>query len=275
MSRDELRKLQNKFNMILTILVFIILISAFLLYQYHDAISDTLLSVFIILLIPLLPVLFLTWEKSVKLSAEIKKYILIPILEEKFSNVKYLPQKGFDKSFLKDMVNRVSNARYTSKDYLEATYNGTQIRYCYSKIEVDDGEGSSKVYFNGKVIEFDFPKIIEGSVTVSQPNIWDLFKKKSRIIVESVQFDNTFSVYSKDPKDAFYILTPHFMEKLININRIYCDKIGFKFKMNKIVLAINDGGNILGTYSRLSENEDSIIRDKVFEFIELINLLEI
>lgn len=79
----------------------------------------------------------------------------------------------------------------------------------------------------------------------------------------------------KNPEDVFYILTPHFMEKIINFNRIYDYKVGLKFKNDKLVISINDGQNVLRTYDEPPDIEDDNIRHNLKEFKTIFDLLDI
>ena len=58
--------------------------------------------------------------------------------------------------------------------------------------------------------------------------------------MESITFNSELKVYAKDEHEAFYILTPHFMEKLLELDRKYYDKITFSFLDNKLYIAVDN-----------------------------------
>jgi hypothetical protein len=57
--------------------------------------------------------------------------------------------------------------------------------------------------------------------------------------MESVDFNSELKVYAQNEHEAFYILTPDFMEKLMYFDQKYFDKISFSFKENKLYVAID------------------------------------
>ncbi len=59
--------------------------------------------------------------------------------------------------------------------------------------------------------------------------------------LESVRFNKTFDTYATDRQTAFYILTPHFMEALMRIERLHPGNIAFAFKKGRLYLAIHNG----------------------------------
>ena len=58
--------------------------------------------------------------------------------------------------------------------------------------------------------------------------------------MESVDFNSELKVYSENELDAFYLLTPHFMERLIYMDNKYNDKISFSFQDKKLYMAIDN-----------------------------------
>ncbi len=58
--------------------------------------------------------------------------------------------------------------------------------------------------------------------------------------MESIHFNSELKVYAKNDHEAFYILTPHFMEQLLVLDKKYRDKISFSFIYNKLYIAIDN-----------------------------------
>ena len=57
--------------------------------------------------------------------------------------------------------------------------------------------------------------------------------------MESIDFNSELKAYTDIDHDAFYILTPHFMEKLLFLDKKYNDKINFSFINNKLYISID------------------------------------
>lgn len=274
MTQDELRKEyenQSKKNGFLTGLVIIILFGGFTLIM-----TEHYFFFLLTLLLAGTVYSFATKysQNSTDLLHSLKISILNPLLKEKFDNVKYDPKQGFDLYFLKRYVKYVQGGTYSSKDYLEATYKDINFKYSHVYIyeTVEDGKTTR---FLGKVYEFIFPKTIKGFVSVAQPKMLDRFDGNDEIKVENIEFDEAFTVYSDNPQGVFYILTPHYMEKLISLNNKHNRDIEFFFEENKLIVTINDNDNLLDFSTFESEYQDDSIRKDLDKIINLINELDL
>ena len=102
--------------------------------------------------------------------------------------------------------------------------------------------------FQGRVMVFDFPeKTIEPTRIISKSfysrnGINDgIVKNSEKVEMENAEFNNAFLVYSTNPHDSFYLLTPHFMERLMLLKEKY-DSIALCFEYNKVIVAFNENG---------------------------------
>ena len=70
--------------------------------------------------------------------------------------------------------------------------------------------------FNGRMLVFDYPGKKVGTTRIYSDAFYYLPKdditKNNKVEMESDKFNQIFRVYAEDPHDAFYLLTPHFME---------------------------------------------------------------
>ena len=81
---------------------------------------------------------------------------------------------------------------------------------------------------------FDFNKNFKSNVQVisndfikrSLPHI----KNNKKVKLEDIEFNKMFKIYSEIEHDAFYILTPHFMEK---IKKLYLIKNEYNKQTSK------------------------------------------
>jgi hypothetical protein len=58
--------------------------------------------------------------------------------------------------------------------------------------------------------------------------------------LESVQFNKTFKTYTTNDHTAFYVLTPHLMEALMEFEKNNRGNIGFSFIDDKLYIGINN-----------------------------------
>ncbi len=205
-------------------------------------------------------------EQLSKLYPKIKEEAVLKSLKKYFTNVTYNSKKGFSDSFICEEGLLSTGDRYSSNDSISATYNN--INFCQSDIHIEverkeeDEEGNVRTYyetvFRGRWMVFDFNKKFKSNLIVQYGYFQNLIYGKDYVNVETedVEFNNIFEVYAENEHEAFYILTPNFMEKL--------KKIYEKLQNYGIRLLFNDNKLHIG----LDGSDDA------FEFLELEEISE-
>jgi hypothetical protein len=123
-------------------------------------------------------------------------------------------------------VNFVSSDVVLEERHVEHTKNGTRTYY--------------ETYYKGRVFIFEFNKDFEGFLQVlerGRPLSNRGFKK---VKLESVDFNKKFKTYSTSEHSAFYVLTPHFMEALMQFEKNNKGTIQFSFIGNRLCIGINN-----------------------------------
>jgi len=174
--------------------------------------------------------------------AFIKRYF------DELDNIDYVPKKAFGKSIglTKEEVygsNFLSKAHlFDSFDCLEGEIDG--ISFKSSDVHLQNQHSTGKTSYTvttflGRMFIFDFRKPVNGEVLVLEDyKPTAAARKYERVKTESIAFEKIFNTYSKIPQTAFYILTPHFMERLMTLEKNHPGKIGLSFKDNQLILAI-------------------------------------
>lgn len=136
--------------------------------------------------------------------------------------------------------------------------------------------------FEGRYMIFDFNKNFKSNVQVisndfikrSLPRI----KNNKKVKLEDIEFNKMFKIYSEIEQDAFYILTPHFMEKIKKLYKELDAPIKLTFMENKLHVAVNNGEdsfeyNVLNPINE-EEIEQDIIKDikLITDFVNELNL---
>lgn len=177
-----------------------------------------------------------------KLKKLYKETFVYDLLDDMLDDVEYYPWKGLDPDNVKKSgIIQVGNV-YGSDDVLIASYKG--VRFCQADVAtrfVDEkNQKSPKDYFSGRLIIFDctYKKVDDVKVLdkTFDSEIRDL---NNRVSLENIEFNNKFDVYSMREEDAFYVLTPHFMEKMLELQGRYSN-IGFRFTNNKLYVAVSN-----------------------------------
>lgn len=178
-----------------------------------------------------------------KLSNEFKTIYLPNEISKIYPNCSYDVNSGFhEDEIYKSNVLRKQD-RYYSEDLMIGEFEGVKFKSADVKLQDVRSNGKSTTVvttFLGRVYKFEFNKKFKSNILVNQPNFFgNIFSCWNRIKTESTNFNSELAIYSDNEHDAFYILTPHFMERLLVLDRKYHDKIAFSFINNKLYIAIN------------------------------------
>lgn len=172
------------------------------------------------------------------------------IIKEIFPDCEYEPENCISRQEYKDLEMLSIGEYFVGSDMLKGkTSNGTPFNYCeiYTYDENEDNEGHTHTYtrFKGGILTFNYPRNFEyKSVMVSKGfNKGNGFNKGwfndyKKVETESVEFNNSFKLYSTNAEDAFYIFTPQVMEKFVELNKQYKHGLIFGFKEGKINIAV-------------------------------------
>lgn len=298
MSIEELKELQAKIirkekncNLItgtFVSIMLLIMLTLFLLDIDYMVIVILAVVVIISLIIHVIIKVFLhgddiqTFEKNFK-SCFVKK-----ALEDNFENVTYNPDEGFDEEFIEKNEILDTGDNYSSNDFISAEYKN--IKFESSDIHIQeehkttDSDGNTTTTwvttFAGKLIIFKFDKKIKTKLQVvsagfdSRP----MGRGYSIVEMEDVEFNKSFSIYAENAHEAFYILTPHFMEKLKRISEKVNASIMFNFIDDKIHIALdnNEDSFEYNVFKPINEKEieEELIKDikVITDFVEELSL---
>lgn len=215
-----------------------------------------------------------------------KELFVLKALKDNFDDVKFTPERGFDESFINKIGMLDTADRYHSNDLFSAKYNGIDFQqadiHTEDRYEDKDGHVSYVTRFKGRYMIFEFNKKFKANIRVTSKDFssaslpWR--KKFHEVKMEDVEFNKRFKVYAENEHDAFYILTPHFMEKLKELDNKFDAGLLFGFVDNKLHIAVDNyedsfEHNVLEEINEASiENE--IIKDIKFitDFVKELNL---
>lgn len=181
--------------------------------------------------------------KQIKnLSNQFKEKYVSEELKKIFPDSQYDCYDGFSEAEVVESRLLYDRDRFKSEDMITGTYDGVKFKCC--DVEQKEVRHSGKhtrvvTVFQGRFYEFDFPKSFVYDLLLTQPYNYRPFTSLSKIKTESVHFNSELKVYAGSEHEAFYILTPDFMEKLLYFDQKYYDKISFSFKDNKLYIAID------------------------------------
>lgn len=123
-------------------------------------------------------------------------------------------------------VSFVSSDVVLEEKHVEHTKNGTRTYY--------------ETYFKGRVFVFDFNKPFDGYLQVLERGRPLSRRKFTKVKLESVVFNKKFKTFSTSEHSAFYVLTPHLMEALLEFEKKNKGVIQFSFIDNLLYIGINN-----------------------------------
>ena len=229
------------------------------LQEKRNEVSKSMLLVMVGVLLLFIPpvgiaVIIIAFLKMSKAQKEMKglykeAFVREP-LANNFQNVIYEPENGFSENYVRDFQLCKMGNTFHSEDYIKASYKDIDFevsQVCVRYVDNSDDNNYSKTYFDGRMMVFSFPEKLVSQVAVFSRKFKERSEsikkqKKDKVQLENVQFNKEFDVYSPVGEDAFYLITPHFMEHLQELCRKH-QSVAMNVVGNKIVLAFNEPGN--------------------------------
>jgi hypothetical protein len=187
--------------------------------------------------------------------------VILPALEQKLKDVEYRQRERISSELVKEAdlipyggVNGWNNA--SGEDLVMGSYQGMRIQFSDMSLthvesyRDDEGRRQTKVtarLLQGlwAVCDCDLGLSSDVRIVEKSPgkDLASLLKKvKSDVETENSAFNEQFQIKTDSPHDAFYVLTPHMMERLVSADRLAQGETHIAFLANgKVHIAINSG----------------------------------
>lgn len=302
MSIDELKSLQlkvikkNRICNIVATLVFLILLMVTLKniinFDLGFESGSSFFSIFPIFPVILIEFIFFymilevvkasLFGKDMQLfHQEFKNVFVLTALKKIFAQLEYQPNYGIEENVVRNTGMMDTGDRFSSNDYIKGMYKDIVFEqsdiHITERHEEKDEDGNTKVQyvtvFMGRWMIFDFNKSFRANIKV-ESKLFGGFSlgygnKYSKVQMEDAEFNQIFSVYAEDEHDAFYVLTPHFMEKMKKIeNELNCGMM-FGFVDHKLHIAIDNREDSFEC-NIFKVIDEKVLEDKIIKDIKLI-----
>ena len=127
------------------------------------------------------------------------------------------------------------------EDFIEGNYNGVDFTFYELHLSKKTNKDSYTV-FRGLVLTFEPPREFSGRTVVLRDSKLLQFNKKhgmKRVGLVDPVFEKTFEAYSTDQVESRYLLTPDFMQRLVDLETAaHGKKIRFGFLEGKLCVAL-------------------------------------
>ena len=206
-------------------------------------------------------------------------------LGEVFQNVQYFPKKLISREIIEKTDMGFPFRSFEGvfgSDLIRAKYKDVSIEmsdvYIYD--ETTDSEGNTSMYkkFKGSWLICDFKKRLSADVIVSE-NKKQKKPSKHTLLTDNDAFNNKYTVRSENPEEAFYVLTPHMMEFMLQMDEKADGKTYFHFKREgKVHIAIDSDRDLFEVNKVQSQDYDALkqqIKDEVQYIVDMIDALQL
>ncbi|MBO4998604.1 MAG: DUF3137 domain-containing protein [Lachnospira sp.] len=232
-----------------------------------------------------------------------KETFMKGILEEYFEDVDYRWETGISQYQFFDtgIFEEYKISSYHSEDYLSGVYKGVsfkQVDVEFTRRETTGDHPKDVTVFSGRLFEFDdsFKQVqsvkVVPEIEVRAENRFQI-ERQDIVKMENMEFNKVFAVASASPQEAFYVLTPQVMERLMDIHNRYKKSelddgsrnnieglyrtIAFHFKQDKLYVVIDHmdsfDSNFLKEVDYPTEKEK--IRKHIQVIIDVIEMLKL
>ena len=191
-----------------------------------------------------------------KISKEMKRCVsenvVRSVINTVFDNVFYDPFGRLSDAVIKNTELGFSSFNEISgSDYISGTYNGIGIEMSdvklvqVTRVHTKNGVQETRTtVFEGPWMICDFGKELSADLLLVERDIIGKKFLKSGIKTESEEFNKNFRIESDNEHDAFYILTPHMMEYILQMDEKGMGKTHMRFmRGGKVHIAISSGRN--------------------------------
>ncbi len=193
-------------------------------------------------------------SKKSKISKEFKNKFVPELVNDLYPNATYNPNEGLSEDAILEPGFFKRPDCFYSEDYVSATYNGIPFEMSDFDLKERHVHHNSKggttvtyeTYAKGRFMTFDFKRDFNQVVKVAETKYLGLNTRGlEKVETESMEFNKKFNTYASNPITAFYVLTPQFQLKLLELEKLFKGSIFFAFMKGKFYVAICDNISIL------------------------------
>lgn len=199
---------------------------------------------------------FVSMKPTREFKLAFKEMFVKKSLTAQFTDLKFEPEQGLDRSVIANTNMMYMGDRYSSNDYISGKYKDINVQQADVHIEEEheytDSDGNTHTtwvtIFKGRWLVFDFNKTFKANLQVCEKGFgnnkvsnWRSKLKYQQVKMEDQEFNNQFKIYAQSDHEAFYILTPALMQKIKAVNDALNGSLLFCFIDNKLHVGLQNG----------------------------------
>ena len=178
------------------------------------------------------------------------------------------------------------------EDRIAGRHDGTNFALCEARFMRRSGgkDSKDKEVFRGLLLAFELPEPFKGETVLTPDwggavNLLESWRQKGeRVLLEGIEFEETFEVYSTDPLEARAILTPLFMERVMQLAEYLGSRksVGLAFQGNRLLLAIRhvrtesrfEAGHVFSEIDNWPERAERV-KDQIETVLGIVDVLKL
>jgi len=227
---------------------------------------------FVIMLISIIAagISFATLSNARRVIKElVRNNIVKGVLSEEFELISYDPWGHIDIG----TINAVSLFdrwnRCAGSDYIRGRYKG--VNFTFSDLHLEHVVKRKKqtvrvTRFKGQWLICESRRALPHSIHLRErEQLADRKRMKSNVETENSEFNNKYQIITADPHTLFYVLTPHFMEYILNMDNRADARTYMCFLGDKVHITLHNGRDLFEANERMALRGISLdqIRDSI------------
>lgn len=218
-----------------------------------------------------------------------KKHVVLESLNKVFTDITYLPNEEMDYYKIAETNMMYMGDYYYSNDYIKGKYKNINFELADVMLEDEytdsDGDTHRVTIFQGQWFIFDFNKKFKSDIQVCEKTFKNAKRRNKKyenkfkkVELESLEFNKKFNVYARKEIEAYYILTPSMMEKIMNVNEKIKGHLLFCFIDNKLHIGLYNNKDLFepSIHKKIDIARDILKTNEelsiITNFIDLLNL---
>jgi hypothetical protein len=197
--------------------------------------------------------------------ARFKKDVVAEIFRAVMPRASYSPDSYIKPEIFHQSAIFNPSGNLRGDDLVRGHIGGTPFEACeLSSMHSSNDNKKPPEGFHGIFFHIDFNKTIHGHTIVQPQNAVGLRLKSrsglSRVALEDPVFEARFEVYSSNPVEARYILTPALMERIVEVQSQTDKRICLAFVANRAFVAVHYGRQLFEPAIATTTSYESIAR---------------
>ncbi len=205
-----------------------------------------------------------------------KKIVLPKLISYlgKFEIIEDKYQKSIFQNYLKslNLISEFNN--YHADDYLVGTYKDVKLDVIEVDLSKKSGKNSVKI-FKGLFVKFKSFKKFQGYTVIKRESL-KIGNSKEQVVLEDPVFEKYFDVTATDQIEARYLLTPAFMNRLVQLNKKNIGKnLTMSFEHGNVNIAVSSSKDWFEVPLLKPVTEISNYRAIVLDLLSILSIIDV